>query len=44
MGREDLADPVVDGKIILKWIFTKWNVESWTVLIWPRKGAGGGLL
>jgi hypothetical protein len=34
----------VDGKIILKWNFKKWDVEGWTGLIWFRIGAGGGLL
>jgi hypothetical protein len=26
-GREHLADPGVDGRIILRWIFSKWNVR-----------------
>jgi hypothetical protein len=30
-------------RIILKWIFEKWD-ESWTGLIWLRIGTGGGLL
>jgi hypothetical protein len=42
--REHLEDPVVDGKIILRWIFRKWNVEAWTGSIWLRKGTGGGHL
>ena len=42
--RNDLADPDVDGRIILKWIFGKWNLGSWNVLIWLRRGTGGGLL
>jgi hypothetical protein len=36
---DDLEDPVVDGRITLKWIFKKWDG-----LIWPRIGTGGGLL
>ena len=35
----------VDGRIILRWIFRKWNVgRVWTALIWLRIGTGGGLL
>jgi len=26
MEREHLGDPVVDGRIILRWIFRKWDV------------------
>jgi len=37
-----LEDPVVDGRIILKWIFRKWDVGAWTGLVWLRIGAGGG--
>jgi hypothetical protein len=32
-----LEDPGVDGRIIVKWIFRKWNVGTWTGSIWPRK-------
>jgi len=28
-----LEDPRVDGKIILKWIFKKWDEGAWTGLI-----------
>jgi hypothetical protein len=31
--RDHLGDPDVDGRIILGWIFSKWNVVSWTGLI-----------
>jgi len=35
---------VVDGKIMLNWIFRKWNVRAWTGSIWLRIGTGGGHL
>jgi len=34
----------VDGKIIFKWVFKKWDQEVWTVLLWLRIGTGGGRL
>jgi hypothetical protein len=38
-----LADPGVDGKIILKCIFKKWD-GAWTGFTWLRIGTGDGLL
>jgi hypothetical protein len=40
---EHLGDLGVDGKIILKLIFKKWD-GAWTELTWLRIGTGGGLL
>jgi hypothetical protein len=37
-------DPGVDGRIILRWIFRKWDVGVWTGLSWFRIEAGGGHL
>jgi hypothetical protein len=42
--KEYLEDPGVDGKIILGWIFTRWNEVAWTGLIWLRIGTSGGHL
>jgi hypothetical protein len=39
--RDHLEDRDVDGKIILRWIFTKWDVSAWTGSIWLRIGTGG---
>ena len=33
-------DPVVDGRIILRWIFAKWVVRVWTGTNWLRIGTG----
>jgi hypothetical protein len=33
----------IDGKIILRWIFRKWDVGVWTGSSWLRIGTGGGL-
>ena len=34
----------VDGKIILRWIFRKWDVGVWTGSSWLRTRTGGGIL
>jgi len=43
-GGDHLEDPGVDGRIILRLIFKKLDVSSWTGLICLRIGTGGGLL
>jgi len=42
--RDHLEDPDVDGRIILRWIFRKWDVGVWTGSNWLRVGTGGGRL
>ena len=38
------GDPGVDGRIILRWIFRKWDVEVWNGSSWLRIGTGDGHL
>jgi hypothetical protein len=33
-GKGPLRRPGVDGRIILRWIFSKWYVPAWTGSIW----------
>ena len=42
--RDYLENPDVDGRIILRWIFSEWDVRLWTGLIWLRIGTVGGHL
>jgi len=41
--RDQLEDPGVDGRIILRWVLTKWDVGVWTGSSWLRIGTGGHL-
>jgi len=43
-GKRPLGRPGVDGRIILRWIFRKWDVGVWSRSSWLRIGTGRGLL
>jgi hypothetical protein len=42
--REHLEDPGLDGRIILRVIFRKWDMRIWTESSWLRISTGGGHL
>jgi hypothetical protein len=41
---DHFGEPDVDGRIIFRWIFKKWDVGVWTGLSWLRIETGGGHL
>jgi len=40
-ARDHLGAPSTDGRIILRWIYRKWDVVVWTGSCWVRIGTGG---
>ena len=43
-GKRPLRDPEVDGRVILRWIFRKWEGVVGTGWSWLRTGRGSGHL
>jgi len=43
-GKRTLGRQGVDGRIIIGWIFKKWDVGVWTGSSWLRIGTGDGHL
>jgi hypothetical protein len=43
-GKSHLGDPGIYGRIILRWIFRKWDVGVWTGSSWLRIGTSEGYL
>jgi len=39
--RDHLGDPGINGRILLRRIFRKWDVGVWTESSWLRIGTGG---
>jgi hypothetical protein len=39
-----LRDPDIDRKIILRWIFRKWDLGVWTESSWFKRVTAGGNL
>jgi len=40
--RDHFGDPDLDGRIILRWIFRRYDVGLWTGSNWLTIGTGGG--
>ena len=40
--RDHLKNPLVDGRVLLGWIFSKWDVGVWTGSSWLRIVTGVG--
>jgi len=39
-----VGDAGIDGRIVFRWIFRKWDVRAWTGSSWLRIGTGGRYL
>jgi len=43
-GKRQLGEPGVGRRIIVRWIFKKWDVGTWNGVSWLRIGTGAGHL
>jgi hypothetical protein len=41
-GINHSEDPDIEGKIILRWIFRRWDAREYTGSVWLWIGTGGG--
>jgi hypothetical protein len=42
--KRPLENQGLDGKIILRWVFRKWDVVAWIGSVWLGIGTAGGNL
>jgi hypothetical protein len=42
-GRDNLGDPGIEGKNVLRWFFRKGDVGVWTGSSWLKTETGSGL-
>jgi len=42
VGERPFGRPGIDGKIMLRWIFRKWDLGAWTGSSWLRIGTSDG--